>query len=68
MKEEISVDVEPLHIPPPPGLDPIPHPEEAIPMQPRAGLSPLRYMTGRATQSWTWKLTSLQRPTSLHID
>eukprot|EP00971_Amphidinium_carterae_P022206 438025-Amphidinium_carterae.1 len=34
MKEEISMDVEPIHIPPPPGLDnPIPHPEEAIPVQ-----------------------------------
>eukprot|EP00971_Amphidinium_carterae_P150103 2975553-Amphidinium_carterae.1 len=29
------MDVEPIHIPPPPGLDnPIPHPDEAIPRQP----------------------------------
>eukprot|EP00971_Amphidinium_carterae_P296205 5883733-Amphidinium_carterae.1 len=34
MKEEISMDVEPIHFPPPPGLDnPIPHPEEAILVQ-----------------------------------
>eukprot|EP00971_Amphidinium_carterae_P051688 1017484-Amphidinium_carterae.1 len=28
------MDMEPIHIPPPPGLDmPIPHPEEVVPMQ-----------------------------------
>eukprot|EP00971_Amphidinium_carterae_P016302 321448-Amphidinium_carterae.1 len=28
------MDIDPIHIPPPPGLDnPIPHPEEAIPIQ-----------------------------------
>eukprot|EP00971_Amphidinium_carterae_P280527 5568905-Amphidinium_carterae.1 len=69
-KEEISMDIDPIHIPPPPGLDnPIPHPEEMapIPELPVQGGEPILdnpVDTARTTESYklTHRLTGKQPP------